>query len=86
MNNTETQHRAAQERHEAAEEIPQLRQIERRCVKLTAPEFCADAPDAIGIAKAALERIANMDYRGNRSQESCIAFHALAEMSKGGGK
>lgn len=35
--------------------------------------------------RSALERIANQDYRGNRSTESQIAFSALAEMRKEGG-
>lgn len=29
--------------------------------------------------RAALERIANMDYRGNRSQEQTIAYRALQD-------
>jgi hypothetical protein len=35
--------------------------------------------------KEALERIANQDYRGNRSAESQIAFKTLAAMRKEGG-
>lgn len=38
-----------------------------------------DRADRITHLEAALRRIANQDYRGNRSTESQIAFEALKE-------
>ena len=40
-----------------------------------------EGPEVRALVEA-LERIANQDYRGNRSSESVIAFHALAAWRK----
>ncbi len=45
-----------------------------------APKKIRELQDRINHLEAALRRIANTDYRGNRSTESQIAFEALEEV------
>lgn len=40
------------------------------------------ARKALEIAETCLKEMANEDYRGNRSQHSINAFHALVEINK----
>lgn len=44
-----------------------------------APKKIRELQDRINHLEGALRRIANTDYRGNRSTESQIAFEALKE-------
>jgi hypothetical protein len=44
-----------------------------------APKKIRELQDRINHLEAALRRIANTDYRGNRSTESQIAFEAMKE-------
>lgn len=50
------------------------------CKACTNADRVNDLERQVAVMKAALERIANHDYRGNRSSESCIAREALAKL------
>jgi len=64
---------------ELANEHSRKHNARAACGDSDAPENIRELQERINHLEAALRRIANTDYRGNRSTESQIAFEALKE-------
>lgn len=64
---------------ELANEHSRKHNARAACGDSDAPKKIRELQDRITHLESALRRIANTDYRGNRSTESQIAFEALEE-------